>query len=89
MTQRIPFIETVEDARLQGNRYPVVGTRPLAQRSPDGTGVRIYCISCSHPGAFVSEEALDLVVYLCDQFSTCGCDCMHTKGELTLPRLAI
>ena len=85
----VPFVERVDDARLRPNRYPVVGQRPLPQRSPDGTGVRIYCISCSHPGAFVSEEALDLVIYLCDALSACGCDCATTKGELTLPRLDI
>jgi hypothetical protein len=86
---RIPFVEVVEDSRLRTNLHPASGARAKPERSPDGTGVRIYCVSCSHPGAFVSEDALDLVIYLCDRFSACGCNCMETKGELTLPRLAI
>jgi hypothetical protein len=87
ITKPIPFIEVVEDARIKGI-HPASGSRALPQRNANGD-VRIYCVSCSHPGAFVSEDSLQFVIYLCDQFSPCGCDCMTTKGELSLPRLAI
>lgn len=86
---KIPWVETVEDARVTKDRFPVVGRKPLVETTPDRRNVRIYCVSCHHPGAFVSADDLDHVVYLCDQFSRCGCDCATTKGELTLPRLAL
>lgn len=86
--KRIPLIETVEDARLRPGVFPVSGPRPLVQRTPDGLNERIYCISCHHPGAFVSAD-LPGVIFLCDFASPCGCNCQATKGELPLPRLAI
>jgi hypothetical protein len=85
---RIPFIETVEDARVKGVAVPVTGKRPVVEMTADRRNVRIYCISCHHPGAFVSAD-MPGVIYLCDRFSACGCDCADTKGELTLPRLAL
>jgi hypothetical protein len=81
-----PFILSNEDARVRGI-FSGVGPRALVEETPDRKNVRIYCVSCHHPGAFVSNEAIDLVIYLCDQFSRCGCDCANTKGELTLPRI--
>ena len=86
---KIPFVEVVEDARVKGTAIPVTGKRPVIEMTPDRRNVRIYCVSCHHPGAFVSAEMLDSVIYLCDLFSQCGCNCAATKGELTLPRLAL
>lgn len=85
---KIPFVETVEDARVRGVAIPVTGKRPVIEMSPNREEVRIYCISCHHPGAFISKD-IDGVIYLCDQFSACGCNCLETKGELPLPRLAL
>lgn len=84
----IPLIETVEDARVRGNLHPVAGRRVLPELTPDRRNERIYCVSCHHPGGFVSTD-LPGVIFLCDAMSACGCDCAGTKGELTLPRLAI
>lgn len=84
----IPFVETVEDSRIRGNAFPVSGKRPLPEYTADRQSQRIYCISCHHPGAFVSVD-MPGVIYLCDRYGRCGCDCQTTKGELTLPRLAI
>jgi len=86
VTKAIPFIRSNEDSRVRG-LFPVKGRSALVEETPDRKNQRIYCVSCHHPGAFVSNEAIDLVIYLCDQFSRCGCDCQHTKGELTLPRI--
>lgn len=83
---RIPFVETVEDARLKGI-HPASGSRAIVEMTPDRRNVRIYCVSCHHPGAFISADNVASVIYLCDQFSRCGCDCATTKGELSLPRL--
>jgi hypothetical protein len=84
--KQIPYVETVEDSRVRG-LHPATGKRAIVQRL--GTGeVRLYCISCHHPGAYVSEE-MPGVLWLCDQFSACGCNCLETKGELPLPRLAL
>lgn len=87
MAKTIPYVETVEDARVKGTQFSFVGPKPLIQRLDNET-VRIYCISCHHPGAFVTED-IPGVVFLCDKMSTCGCDCAGTKGELSLPKLAI
>jgi len=86
--KEIPYVETVEDARVKGNAFPVTGPRPLIRTTADRSAVRIYCVSCHHPGAFISED-IPGVIYLCDHLSPCGCDCAGTKGELTLPRLAL
>ena len=86
MSKVTPFIRSNEDARVRGI-FPVSGVRPVTEMTPDYRNVRIYCVSCHHPGGFVSRENLDLVIYLCDQGSACGCDCASTKGELSLPRL--
>ena len=67
----------------------MTGKRAVAEYTPDRQNVRVYCVSCSHPGGFISVENVDLVIYLCDQFSSCCCNCLETKGELTLPRLAL
>jgi hypothetical protein len=83
----IPFVETVEDSRVRGI-HPATGKRAVIETLPGRREVRIYCISCHHPGAFVSDD-MPGVIYLCDQFNACGCDCQHTKGELPLPRLAL
>ena len=85
---KIPFVETVEDARVKG-LHPATGKRSLVETTPDRKNVRIYCISCHCPGAFISAENVDSVIYLCDTFSPCGHDCSGTKGELPLPKLAI
>ncbi len=84
----IPFVETVEDSRVRGI-HPVTGKRALVETTPDRKNVRIYCISCHHPGAFISRELVDVVIWLCEFNSPCGCDCATTKGELPLPRLAL
>jgi hypothetical protein len=80
-----PIVTSNEDSRVRG-LFPARGQRALVIETPDRKNQRIYCVSCHHPGAFVSNEALDVVIYLCDQFSRCGCNCASTKGELTLPR---
>lgn len=88
MNKPVPFVETVEDARVRGI-FPATGRRPQIIRSPiDQDSQRIYCISCHHPGAFISSD-IPGVIYLCDAQGRCGCDCAGTKGELTLPKLAI
>lgn len=85
MSRAVPFVRSNEDSRVRG-LFPVTGAKALVEETPDRKNQRIYCVSCHHPGAFVSNEAIDFVIYLCDQFSRCGCDCASTKGELTLPR---
>lgn len=85
MSKLVPFVETVEDARLLGV-FPVTGPKSVVQRTPDGQNERIYCVSCHHAGGYVSIEDLPLVIYLCDALSSCGCNCA-IKGELPLPRL--
>jgi hypothetical protein len=85
MSKLIPYIETVEDARLRPGVFPVSGPRPIVQRTPDSLNERIYCVSCHHPGAYVTIGITN-VIYLCDQGSACGCNC-SAKGELALPRL--
>ena len=88
MNKPVPYVETVEDSRVRG-MSPVTGAKPRIERATiDRGAVRIYCLSCSHPGAFVSED-IPGVIFLCDATSACGCDCAGTKGELPLPRLAI
>lgn len=89
----IPYVETVEDSRVRGI-HPVTGKRAAVETTEDRKNVRIYCISCHHPGAFISADmapAVDggLVIWLCEFSSPCGCDCAGTKGELPLPRLAL
>jgi hypothetical protein len=88
VSKAIPFVETIEDARVKGTIIPVVGKRAVVQMTPDRENVRLYCISCHHPGAFISAD-IPGVIYLCDAVGGCGCDCAGTKGELTLPRLAL
>ena len=83
----VPFVRSNEDARVRG-LFPASGARALVEETPDRKNQRIYCVSCHHPGAFVSNEAIDIVIYLCDQFSRCGCNC-SAKGELSLPRLEL
>jgi hypothetical protein len=80
-----PWPSKALDSRPSG-LHPVSGTRALVERTPDGQNVRVYCVSCHHAGGFVSAENVELVIYLCDQYGRCGCNCMETKGELTLPR---
>jgi hypothetical protein len=84
----IPFVEAVEDARVKGTIIPATGSRAKVLYSPDRQQVRLYCVSCHHPGAFISED-IPGVIYLCDAVGGCGCDCAGTKGELPLPRLAL
>lgn len=86
--QRIPFVEVVEDARVKGVAIPMTGKRPVIEYTPDRQNVRLYCISCHHPGAFISAD-IPGVIFLCDLTTACGCDCAGTKGELTLPRIAL
>lgn len=88
MNKIIPYVDNVEDSRVRGI-HPVTGKPARVETTLDRKNVRIYCISCHHPGAFVSAEFIDFVIWLCEANSPCGCDCATTKGELTLPRLAL
>lgn len=80
-----PFITTVEDSRVRG-LFPATGTRALLTETPDRQHERIYCLSCHHPGLYVTKGA-DAVIYICDQGSACGCNC-SSKGELALPQVS-
>lgn len=82
---KAPFVVSNEDSRVRG-LFPATGSRALLVETPDRKNERIYCVSCHHPGAYVSNEMIDVVIWLCEAHSPCGCNCT-SKGELTLPRV--
>jgi hypothetical protein len=85
---KVPYVAPIEDSRLRKDRqFPLAGVQPLIRRTPDGQNERFYCVSCAHPGAFVTID-MPGVIYICDAMSSCGCNCA-AKGVYPTPSLAI
>jgi hypothetical protein len=60
------------DSRLERPRHTI--------RGPLGSMEECFCVNCGRPGGFVTEDAVESVVYLCEA-------CVFTHGHLPLPQI--